>query len=175
MTALKKIFLDDTYFQSFVTTGVNTNVIVTSALPYVAVPTGTIDNQVNISLQGVEMTEVAYADIDILANVGKFAMNTNSTVNLIVDKTLVDTEAKAKDYLKGLMVIYELRTLAYNETTPNLYTIQTTLPSGVVVGNTVATNLEGLVARIETLDDNLNINTVGYYIHTIIHSLTIPT
>jgi hypothetical protein len=174
MTAFKKLFLDDTYFQSLVTTGVNTNVIVTSSLPYVSVPTGTIDGKVDMSLQGVAMEEVAYADIDILLNIGKFAMNTNSTANFIVDKTLVDTEEKAKNYLKGILAYYEMKTLAYNETTPNLYTIQTSLPNGTIVGNTNATDLSDLVARIETLDANLNINTVGYYTHSIIHSLTVP-
>ena len=173
--ANKKIFLDETYFQSFVTSGVNTNVIVTTALPYVFTPTGGIDNKVNVSLQGVEMDEVAIADIDVLLNVGKFAVATNSTINFIVDKILVDTEEKAKNYLKGLLVDYILRTLAYNETSPNLYTVQTTTPNGTIVGNTNASSLDDLVNRIECLDANLNINTVGYYTHTVVHSLTIPS
>lgn len=174
--AYKKIFLDENYFYELDTAGAETNLIVTSAMDFIHPQTGAvIGNTIKASLQGVEYQQVAHADVDDALNIGRFATYTDGRLYFIVDKTAVDTNEKAINYLRGILVRYELRTLEYNQTLPNLYTIETRTSDGIVVSNTVPTDLSDLVSRIETLDATLNVNTVGYYIHSIIRSLTVPS
>jgi hypothetical protein len=168
---IKKLFLDKENFSELSTDEVNVNIIETKAFPYMDTHTGTISNLQTVSLQGVELVEVAVTDIDNESNEGKYAVTSNNTIMFIVDKTLYDTEEKAKKYLMGILVEYDMDSIAYSST-DYLYTMETRLSNGTIVGNTSDSSLSVITEKIKCLDANQDINAEGgYYIHTLIRGI----
>jgi len=166
-----RVFIDINDYNALVTTGSNTNVIQLKVYPYMAVHAGTISGLQTISLQGVAKTEVAIADIDVLANIGKYAVSATNVINLIVDKTAVPDAVKAKEYITGLLMTYQMVDLEYSGTTA-IYTMETSSADGTALGTTKPTDLTTLMSKMECLDDDLDVNLApGYYTHTLIRAL----
>lgn len=174
MAAIRKLFLDDENFSSLVTSGTNTNLIYLYALPYMKAHTGSISNLQDISLSGVELVEAAEADLDNLSAVGKYAVtaSTNQVV-FIVAKATIDTETKAKNYIRGMLINYQMKTLSYTSSSPELFIMETRNSDGTLIGETIPTQLTSLSSKISCLDSDVDLNAnSGYLVHTIVRGIT---
>lgn len=170
MAGIRKVFIDESDFYSL-TVGVNASQIALNVFPYMAVHDGTISGTQHVFLQGVELVEVAYADIDVLANVGKYAVSATNSIIFIVDSATVDTEAKAKNYISGLLLKYQMVNLEYSGTSA-VYTMETRSSDGTLIGTTLASSLTDLSTKMIALDDDQNVNgAMGYYSHVLTRSL----
>jgi len=164
MAGYKRVFINSEDFYSF-TVGVNANTIRINPMPYMAVHTGSISGLQHLYLQGNELTEIAVADVDILLNVGKYAVDTSNSVCFVVDKITVDTEEKAKKYIEGFLLVYQMVSLQYSGDI-NIYTMYTYATDGTFIGGTNASSLTDLEYKMSILDKMQNINGItGYYYH----------
>ena len=171
MAGYRKIFLEETDFGAFSTSGSVSNLITTNAFPYMATHAGTISGLQELSLQAVEFEEVAAGDINSSGNTGKYAVTTDNTIKLAVDKSAVTTEKLAADYLIGLKLKYQMSSLAYFGSTP-MYTVLSVAADGTEIGSTKPTDTNTIITKILALDDDLNVNlTPGFYSHTLTRSL----
>lgn len=173
MTAIRKLFLDDENFESLSTSGSNNNLIYLSALPYMATHTGVVSGLQEVTLSGVVKSEAAEADLDNLASVGKYAVtaSTNQVV-FIVAKT-VTTEAAAKDYIRGMLITYDMKTLSYTSPSTELFVMETRTSNGTLINVTSPISLTTVSSKISCLDGDVNLNNeAGYLIHTINRGLS---
>ena len=172
MTGTRKIFLDETYFSSLDTAPTNVNVIICNPLLYNFVHNGTIQNKETISLQGVVKTEYTYAGRDSSAgNIGGYCFNgTDNTLCLLVDPTIVTTNALAQNYLKGILIEYSMIDLTYSSS-ESLYVMESYLSDGTKIGSTLPSSFDTLTAKMNALDQYQNPNLNGYYIHVLNRSL----
>ncbi len=172
MTGIRKIFLDETYFSSLDTAPVNVNVIICNPLLYDFVHSGAIQNKETISLQGVNKTEYTYAGKDSSAgNIGGYCFNpADNTLCLLVDPAIVTSNDLARNYLKGVLVEYQMIDLEYFGSS-ELFSMTTTYSNGVNVGSTNPTTFDVLEAKISAYDNDIDVNTIGFYEHKIIRSL----
>ena len=168
MTAIKKIFLDETYFYSLDVSPTDVNAIRVLPLSFMVAHDGTTLGLQTIALQGVEMAEVIFADMDLTASIDSYTVEpTTNQIMFIVDKTIIDTEAKAIDFLIGLLVKYQMVSIEYLTSTPT-YAMTTLAADGTFVGETAGISTDNLVQKILCLDNGQNINAKpGYYYHVV--------
>lgn len=172
MTGTRKIFLDESYFSSMDTAPTSVNVIIINPLLYDVSHDGTVQGYETISLQGVNKTEVAYTSRDSAPNIGKYCFNpADNTLCLLVDPAVVTTDALAKSYITGILIDYEMIDLEFYSTEPQ-YILNTKYSSGADVGSTTPVTFDIIQARIEALDNGIDVNVNGYYIHTLTRALT---
>ena len=173
MTGTKRVFLDFTDYYSLVTTGTNCDQVVLYPKEYMAVHNGTSLGLQKLSIQGTEMVEVVYSAIDALGSVGKYTVDpvTNSVILLVAKGSL--TETTAKKQITGMLLEYNLSTLAYYSSDA-LYTMETYSASGELVSSTSASSMTILNNKMVALDTNLNPNSsLGYYEHRLRRALTV--
>jgi hypothetical protein len=173
MTPTKKVFVDGTndYFD-LVDTYVNVNGVWLKPYEYMLTHDGVELGLQTLSLQGVEIEEVAFADLDLADSIGKYTVdpNTNSVI-LIVDKNEIGSEVTAIRYITGFLLEYGMINLEYYST-DSLYTMQTFSADGTFIGSTDASSTGLLVSKMNVLDSNQNINSnSGYYYHIIRRAL----
>jgi hypothetical protein len=164
MTGLRKVFIDETDFYSY-TAGSNVALVVLNAFDYMATHTGlTVQGLETVSLQGVPLTEVIFSAIDTSA--GKYAINgTTNCITLALDKTAITSAALAKAYITGLLIVYQMYDQEYVSTDPT-YTMTSYAADGTILGTTRNTSVVSLTAKMEALDEELNVNDPpGYYMH----------
>lgn len=173
MTAIKKLFLDDENFDSLVTSGSNNNLIYLSALPYMATHTGVVSGLQEITLSGVIIEESAEADLDNLASVGKYAVTASTNQLVFIVAKTITTESAAKDYVRGMLIKYNMKTLAYTSSSPELFVMETRTADGTLIAVTNPTAISTLSSKVSCFDVDVNLNSgSGYLIHTIVRGIT---
>lgn len=174
MTAYNRLFLDNSNFYQLNESYSNVNGIWLNPLEFAVVHNGTTLGLQTISLSGVEMEEVEFADLDLLTSVGKYTVDpTTNSLIFIVAKVSVDTDEKAKKYIQGLLVKYEMKSLEYFSTDA-LYTMETYSADGTFIGSSLASSTSVLVSKMLTLDTYQNVNGEGgYYYHVLRRALQV--
>jgi hypothetical protein len=128
----------------------------------------------HLSLQGIELEEVIFADLDLLTSIGKYTVDpTTNSIIIIVDKTPIDTDAEAIAEITGLLLNYQMKTLEYFST-DSLYTMETYSANGTFLGSTQASSTSVLVSKILTMDASQNVNSeIGYQEHILRRALQV--
>lgn len=168
MSGTVRRFIDLSDFYELDTAYTSVNGIWLNPMEFASVHDGTTLGLQTISLQGVELPEIVYADLDLIGSVGSYTVDpTTNSIIIIVDKAIIDSEEKAKNYIQGMLVVYEYKILEYFSTDA-LYTLETTSSSGNTISSSLASSMGTLVSKMYTLDSNLNLNdNNGYYVHTL--------
>ncbi len=174
MSGKTKIFLDDQFFYKFETSYTNVNGIWLYPMEYMKIHSGTELGLQELSIQGTEKTEVVFANLDLLASIGAYTVDpTSNSIIFIVDKTIVDTEQEAIDYIRGFLLTYEMKSLEYFSTDA-LYTMDSYCSDGTFIGSTLASSTSVLVSKMMTLDASQNVNSsVGYQYHILKRALQV--
>jgi hypothetical protein len=166
MTAKIKKFIDKNDFYSLVSAYTNVNGVWLNPFNYMKTHNGTTLGLQELSIQGTLYAEVAFANLDETASIGKYTVDpTTNSVILIVDKLVVDTDEKAENLIQGVLLVYDADNMEYYST-DSLYTMETYSADGTFIGSTEASSTGTLVSRMNVLDSDLNINSAsGYYYH----------
>ena len=170
MTAQKKLFLDFDNFSSRIV-GSALTAIVLDPLPYAKVHDGTVQNFETVSLQNVNIPQVAFSSYDNISNVGTYCVNpaTNS-IYLLVSSSAITSDQLAKNYIQGILVIFDMVNLEYFGST-ELYKLSTSYSNGVFVGSTNPTTFSVLEDKISAYSSDININDIGWYEFTITRAI----
>lgn len=174
MSGYKRLFLDIDNFYQLNTTYTNMNGIWLYPLEYMVIHNGTSLGLQELSLQGVEIEEVAFADLDLLTSVGKYAVDpTTNSIILIVAKATIDSDAKAIANITGMLIRYQMKSLEFFSTDA-LYTMETFSADGTFIGSALASSTSVLVSKMLTLDTYQNVNSDGgYYYHKLRRALQV--
>jgi hypothetical protein len=174
MTSYNRLFLDIENFYQLDDSYTNVNGIWLNPLEYAVVHNGTTLGLQTLSLSGVEYEEVAFADLDLLTNVGKYTVDpTTNSIILIVLKATIDTVEKAKNSILGILAVYQMKSLEYFSTDA-LYTMETYSADGTFIGSSLASSTSVLVSKMLTLDTYQNVNSEGgYYYHKLRRALQV--
>ena len=166
MAGTNKFFLDSSYFFKLETSYTNVNGIWLNPMEFAVVHSGTELGLQEISIQGTKFTEVVFADLDILLNVGKYTVDpTTNSIIIIVDKVSVSTEELAKNLITGLLIDYQMKTLEYFSTDA-LYTMETYSADGTFIGSSQASSTSVLTSKMLLLDTYQDINSSnGFQYH----------
>lgn len=166
-----RFFVDDDMFYGLDTSGTTNNMIVIGPIEYSMPSTATAVNPVYCSFRGVPLTQVAETELDDANAEGSFAyvsIPTGNFIKIAVSKVAVPDMQIAKNYVRGLLVDYQLTNLTRAGTCKEpLYEVSTYLSDGTLVSPTVACGMPDIVRKIQALEANLDINEVGYYEHVI--------
>lgn len=174
MTAYNRIFLDVSDFYQLDESYNNVNGIWINPMEFSVVHNGTTLGLQTISLSGVVIEEIAFADLDLFVSIGKYTVDpiTNSII-FIVDKSSVDTNEKATNYIQGMLLKYEMKSLEFFSTDA-LYTMETYSADGTFIGSSLASSTNVLVSKMLTLDTYQNVNSEsGYYYHKLRRALQV--
>lgn len=174
MAGYNRIFVDVDDFYELRTSYSTVNGIWLNPMEYMAIHDGTDLGLQTISLQGVELTEVAFASLDLIGSVGKYTVDpTTNSIILIVAKGDVSTNELAIDYIVGHLLKYQTKTLEYYSTDA-LYTMDTYAADGTFIGSTQASSTSVLVSKMLVLDGSQNVNsTAGWYYHNLRRALQV--
>lgn len=174
MTAYNRIFLDTDNFYQLNESYSNVNGIWINPLEFAVTHNGTTLGLQNISLSGVVVEEIAFADLDLFVSIGKYTVDpTTNSIIFIVDKSLVDTNEKAINYIQGMLLKYEMKSLEFFSTDA-LYTMETYSADGTFIGSSLASSTNVLVSKMLTLDTYQNVNSEsGYYYHKLRRALQV--
>ncbi len=174
MTAYNRVFLDNDNFYQLNESYTNVNGIWLSPMEFAVIHNGTTLGLQTISLSGVVLEEVAFASLDLLISVGKYTVDpTTNSIILIVAKADVDTDEKAINYIQGMLVRYEMKSLEFFSTDA-LYTMETYSADGTFIGSSLASSTSVLVSKMLTLDTYQNVNSEGgYYYHKLRRALQV--
>ena len=174
MAGYNRLFLDTDNFYQIVTSHTNVNAIWLLPLEYMAIHNGTTLGLQTLSLQGVQMGEVTFANLDLLTSVGKYTVDpTTNSVIIIVDKTAIDTSDEAIAHITGMLIRYEMKTLEFFSTDA-LYTMETYAADGTFIGSSLASSTSVLMSKMLTLDTYQNINSDGgFYQHKLRRALQV--
>jgi hypothetical protein len=132
-----------------------------------------LENDVSLSLQGVELEQIDLADLDNPANVGKYAYETltgssKNIIKLAVDALEIDTSMKARKYITGIWVDYMLEDLVYTNSAQNpLYTFRASLSDGTLVSLSESCTMDVVRRKMDALDRDAAINRIGFYVYEI--------
>ena len=146
------------------------NVITIKPLEFMSTSIGTSLAGIQILLQGKPFEMVPFASIDTAENIGKFTVDTNNKILLFVDNTQIQTEQQARDYVWGLVVIYEMKELKVADNIPT-YVCESFDSNGYQVSETLASPLPEVMNKIKCLDNILDINETGYYYHILTRNM----
>lgn len=171
-----KLFLNESNFISLDTSGTNMNIIEVGYLKYALPSDNTDKNLVVCSFRGVELQQIKVDKIDDILSGGSFCYvstsNNLNTIKLVVSKTEVLSTEDAKKYITGMLVDYILAPLSYSGSNNiPLYVIKTYLSDKTLVSETTACKMDEVFKKIQIFEANLNINSIGYYEHTIERAL----
>lgn len=171
-----KIFLDESNFIYLDTSGTNMNVIEVGYLKYALPSDNTDKNLVICSFKGIELPQIKIDKIDDVLSAGSFCYvsspNNLNTLKLVVSKTEVSDTESARKYITGMLVDYILAPLTYSgSNNVPLYIIKTYLSDKTLVSETTACKMDDVFRKIQIFEANLNINSIGYYEHTIERAL----
>jgi hypothetical protein len=171
MAGNKRIFLDAENFYKLEESYVNIDGIWLYPMEFMAIHNGTDLGLQEISLQGVVLEEVAFADLDLLANVGKYTVDpTTNSIILIVSKTPL-VEIVPSEYITGMLLNYELKTLEYFST-DSLYTMETYSADDTFLGSTQASSTSVLTSKMLVMDASQDVNSsIGYQYHILRRAL----
>ena len=174
MTGIIKKFIDVVDFYQLNTSYVNVRGIWLNPMEFMATHDGTTLGLQTISLQGVDLEEVVFANLDLIASFGKYTVDpTTNSIILIVDPAVITSEALAKDYIQGLLLNYNISTIEYYSTDA-LYTLETYTANGTLVNSTSASSMGTLVSKMYVLDADLDLNSeTSYYSHTLRRALQV--
>jgi hypothetical protein len=173
MTGFRRVFIDgEKDFYSF-SAGTNVALIVLNAFDYMETHAGTVSGLQTISIQGVDMEEVAFASIDTAGYAGKYAVSgVTNCITIAADKTTITSAALAKNYITGMLMVYQMYDMEYVSTDPT-YTMESYAADGTLLGTTRNTSVTSLTAKMEALDEELNVNDPpGYYSHVYTRGMT---
>jgi len=168
MAGKRKLFVDEGMFYSLDTSYTNVNGIWLNPMEFMVIHDGTTLGLQTLSLQNLESEEFAFAFLDLLTSIDGYTIDpTTNSIIFIVDKGVIDTEAKAKDYITGFLLNYQMETIEYYSNTDALYTMESYTASGVFLGNTQASSTSVLVSKMLNFDSAQSVNSEsGYYYHT---------
>ena len=126
------------------------------------------DNDVTVSIRGVELEQIANSDLDEAANVGKYSYvtlpNGRGIIRLACDALDIDTAHKARKYITGLLIDYLLDDLIYSNSARNpLYTFRAFLSDGTLVSLSEAATIDVIRRKMDALDNEAAINRIGFY------------
>lgn len=176
MAGKNRIFLDNEYFYKLDKSYTNVNGIWLYPIEFMAVHNGTELGLQEISLQGVVYEEIIFSDLDLFTSIGKYTVDpiTNSII-IIVDKTPIDSDVEATNYIRGLLLNYEMKSLEYFST-DSLYTMETYASDGTFIGSTQASSTSVLMSKMFVLDSSQDVNSsTGYYYHNLRRALQVPS
>lgn len=176
MAGVKKIFLDEEYFYELKTTYTLVNGIWLYPLEFMAAHSGTALGLQDLFLQGAERTEVAFADLDLTASIGKYTIDpTTNSVIIIVDKSAIDTDEKAINYITGMLLKYQMKSLEYFST-DSLYTMESYTSDGTFLGSTLASSTSVITSKMINSDSSQDVNSsVGYQYHILRRALQVES
>ena len=164
-----RFFVSPRHFLRLIRGSVN-NIIEIGFLEHGVPANANIDqNDVSYSFRGVELEQVAAADLDIASNVNKFAYETltgtnRNVIRLAVDALDIDTSHKARKYIIGMLVDYALEDLVYSNSAQNpLYTFKAFLSDGTMVSLSDACTMDTIRRKMDALDRDAAINRIGFY------------
>ena len=126
------------------------------------------NNRVYCSFRGIDIEQVAVSELDVEENVNKFAYETltgsnRNVIKIAVDKLEIDTPDKARKYITGLWVDYQLEDIVYANTaqTP-LYHFRAYLSDGTLVSLSEACSMDSVRKKMDALDKDAAINAIGF-------------
>ena len=174
MTAYNRIFLDIDNFYNLNDTYTNVNGIWLLPMEFAVIHNGTTLGFQTVSLSGVVLEEVEFADLDLLTSIGKYTVDpTTNSMILIVAKADIDSNEKAMNYIQGMLLRYEMKSLEFFSTDA-LYTMETYSADGTFIGSSLASSTSVLVSKMLTLDTYQNVNSEGgYYYHKLRRALQV--
>lgn len=155
---------------ALVTKMANVTTITINLFDYVLPNLSTTPNSLFVSLQGKFLEMVAYDNIDLADNVGKFSVDLNNRLVFIVDSTIVTDNKTAYNYVWGYRVAYLLKSLAYFDDVPT-YTMKTYDIENYLISETLPMELAQAMNKMKCLDNSLDLPTNGYYYHVLTRSL----
>ena len=165
-----RFFVRPDHFIRLITTGTVNNVIEIGYLDHGMPSDADIENNiVYCSIRGRELEQVASADLDVSGNVDKFSYETitgtgRTVIKLAVDKIDVSSISKAKKYITGLLVDYQLEDLVYANSAQNpLYQFKAYLSDGTLVAVSEACTMDVVRKKMDSLDREASINKIGFY------------
>lgn len=147
----------------------NINLIKINPLLFMAQHDNNINNLEQISIQGLNIPEIAYISDQLLdnpSNVGKYFCLNDNCITFIVAKDKINSIQDAKNYIFGIYVLYQMKVLQYNSNEP-VYVMTTKTSDGKEININTGSTLPILMNKINVLDENLDINTIGYFEHKI--------
>jgi hypothetical protein len=174
MSGYNKLFLDENAFYSLEDSYTSVNGIWLYPMEYMATHNGTTLGLQELSIQGVVMEEVTFANLDVVGSVGKYTIDpiTNSVI-LIVAKATIDTDAKAIAEITGFLLTYQMKTLEYFST-DSLYTMESYAADGTFLGSTLASSTSVLISKMMVMDASQDVNSdIGYQSHTFRRALQV--
>ncbi len=170
MTGQKRKFIDTDDFYSF-TVGTFLNSITLNPMEFMASHISSTLGLQTLSLQGSTKTEVVFASFDATPNIGKYCISpTTNSIIIGTDPAIITTQALALDYIVGFLLVYNLIPLSYYGDT-ELFTMTTKYGTGTLVGMTNPTTFSVIENKISAYDDDINVNTISYYEHTVRRAL----
>ncbi len=162
MTAQKKLFLDFDNFSSRIV-GDDLTAIVLDPLPYAKIHDGSIQGFEVLSLQNVEIPQVVFTAYDDISNIGSYCVDpSTNSILILVDSDTITTDQLAKNFIQGILTIYDMISLEYFGST-ELYQLSTSYSNGVFVGSTNPTTFSVLENKISAYSSDINVNDIGYY------------
>ena len=140
--------ISNTQYTELVTTGTNVDIVSVEAYTLALKGTVGVDGRTRVyDSNGIELEEVAQADIDLVASVGKYYYATDGLIGLIVAKGAYPTIADARTGLATSIAYYQLAV-----------PVHTQLLSSALIANS-----KGSVHQ-ETFEDLINIYNNGLII-----------
>ena len=166
-----KFFADDNNFISLTFLTKN-NVIVIGGLKYGVISNNTNTNHVYCSFRGKYLKQIIVENFDEVDSIDCFAYETTNDnkgyIKLVVDKTIVTDIASAKDYIRGLLIDYELTEIIPTGSAKEpLFELSTYLSDGTLISPTIACSMSDIFNKIIALETNFDINEIGFYNHII--------
>lgn len=168
-----KFFVDDDYFVSFDTSGINNNIITIGPLKFAKKSTTSIiEGNVSCSFRGEPLVQVAGTSLDESEHENAFAYVTDpdgkTYIKFAVNKLTINNIDSARKTVRGMLVDYELAHLTPAGTCKDpLYEVSTYLSDKTLVSPTVACSLADVCRKIQALQTNFDTNEAGYYEHIV--------
>lgn len=131
---------------------------------------GSTPDGIHVLLQGKPFEYVEFASIDNAGNAGKYSVNTQNQLVLIVSSVEVTDLASAEKYVWGIYVDYLLKSLQYADSVPT-YVMETYNVNNYEVCQTEASSLPNLMQKIQCLDKDLDVDEGGYFYHVLTRSM----
>jgi hypothetical protein len=171
MAGYKRLFLEERYYYNLEDSYVNVDGIWLYPMEFMSVHNGTDLGLQTLSLQGTEVEEVVFADLDLSTSIGKYTVDpTTNSIILIVAKSpaVIPT-----DYITGMLLTYQMKTLEYFST-DSLYTMETYSADGTFLGSTQASSTSVLTSKMLLVDTSQAINSaIGYQYHILRRALQV--
>jgi hypothetical protein len=144
------------------TTFTNVDVVVLKPLPpFAMASTANVDGNVIIRTgDGTDVPEVSNGNIDLVASIGSFAIDSNNVIRLIFDKGIFPDLESARDTVSEFEIIFQL--IKGASFVPNLFLVDVyDKVTGNMFYNSVQLDSEKMLNLINTMVQAANLSPFG--------------